>query len=395
MNETPTFTHRRQRYQSGSLTIERRSNGPDVWVYRWRESVGTGQSVQRKRIIGSTKEFPTESAARRAVDALRLDINAEAVSTSSMTIGELAKHYREIELGEESGKTNLTRDVYRHHLDAYILPKWGSERIGDIRAFRVEAWLKTLDKSDGTRAKIKAVFGVLYQHAMRYGWASRNPIREVRQSAKRQHEPDVLTPDEVTALLAALPAYARTMAVVAAVTGLRRGELVGLKWEDIDFDNGKIHIRRSLVDNVEGQPKTEASKRPIPLEPALAYALRQWQKQTSYAKPSDWVFASPFNVGRSPYYPGTVLQKVIRPAALGAGISKRIGWHTFRRTTATWLMANGETVKTAQELMRHATPTMTLGTYAQAITEDKRAAQSRITALLGLETGESKQAISA
>lgn len=392
---TSKLTLKRQRYQSGSLTTEKRSNGPDVWVYRWRESVGTAQSVQRKRIIGSTKEFPTESAARRAVDALRLDINAEAVSASPMTLNELGKHYREIELGEGSGKTALTRNVYGHQLDGYILPRWGSERIGDIRAFRIEAWLKTLDKSDATRAKVKAVFGVLYQHAMRYGWANRNPIREVRQSAKRQHEPDVLTADEVTALLAALPAYARTTAVVAAVTGLRRGELVGLKWEDIDFENGKIHIRRSLVDNVEGEPKTEASKRPIPLEPALAYALQQWQKQTNFAKPSDWVFASPFNVGRFPYYPGTVLQKVIRPAALGAGIQKRIGWHTFRRTTATWLMANGETVKTAQELMRHATPTMTLGTYAQAITEDKRAAQSRISTLLGLQSGEPKQAISA
>lgn len=69
---------------------------------------------------------------------------------------------------------------------------------------------------------------------MRYGWATRNPIREVRERAKRQREPDVLTPEEVTTLLAALPAYAWTMAVIAAVTGLRRGESVGLKWEDID-----------------------------------------------------------------------------------------------------------------------------------------------------------------
>jgi integrase len=108
----------------------------------------------------------------------------------------------------------------------------------------------------------------LYQHAMRFGWAERSPIREVRQSAKRRQEPDILTPEEVSALFAALPDYARTMAIVAAITGLRRGELVGLKWEDIE--NGKIHVRRSLVDQVEGEPKTEASKRSIPLEPALA-----------------------------------------------------------------------------------------------------------------------------
>lgn len=395
------LTLRRNRYQNGCLTIEKRSSGPNVWVYRWRESVGNGRKVQRKRIIGTVKEFPTETAARKKVDALRLEINAEAVSLMPMTVRELAGHYREIELGENCSKTMLTLAVYAHHLDRYIVPRWGTERIGDIKAFRIEAWLKTLNRSEATRAKIKAVFGVIYQHAMRYGWANRNPIREVRQSAKRRFEPDVLTPDEVTALLRALPEYARTMAVVAAVTGLRRGELIGLKWEDVDFVNGKIYIKRSLVNGVEGEPKTEASKRPIPLEPTLARAFRTWRERTCFAKPSDWVFASPYDVGKMPYCPGTVLQKVIRPAAVSVGIvgpdgaPKKIGWQTFRRTTATWLLANGETVKTSQELMRHATATMTLGTYAQAITEDKRAAQSRIAAMLGLTAGEQKQALSA
>ena len=386
---------KRARYQRGSLTTESRNIGPDVWIYRWRESTGSGKSVKRKRIIGTAHEYKTETAARKAVDALRLEINAEAVSGSPMTIRELADHYKEKELCDECGKTVRTRETYRQHLDHYIVPRWGAERVGDVKAIRIQSWLKSLDKAEGTKAKTKAVFSVLYQHAMRYGWAERNPIREVRQSAKRQREPDVLTPDEVTTLLAALPTYAHTMAVVATVTGLRRGELVGLKWKDIDFENGRIHVRRSLVDQIEGEPKTEASKRPIPLEPALASALKMWKREAVYTKPSDWVFASPYDLGRNPYWPSSVLQKVIQPAAREAGIPRRIGWHTFRRTTATWLLANGETVKTAQELMRHATPAMTLGTYAQAIEADKRMAQSRITALLGMPIGTAETAVSA
>lgn len=247
--------------------------------------------------------------------------------------------------------------------------------------------LKSLDKADGTKSKTKAVFSVLYQHAMRYGWAERNPLREVRQSAKRQHEPDVLTPEEVSTLVSLLPNHARAMAIVAAVTGLRRGELVGLKWEDVDFDNAKIHVRRSLVDQTEGQPKTEASKRPIPMEPALAFALSQWKGQTSFSNPGDWMFASPFTLGRTPYWPGMVLDNAIKPAVIAAGISKRVGWHTFRRTIATLLLSSGADIKVTQELLRHASPIMTLGTYAQAISNDKREAQSRITALFGLQTG--------
>ncbi len=389
----PTLT--RERYQAGSLTTEKRNNGPDVWVYRWREAVDKSRTVQRKRIIGTKKEYPTATAARKAVEALRLDINAESVSASPLTIREVAEHYKEKELGEGCGKTAKTRETYTQHIDSYIIPRWGSERIGDIKAFRVEEWLKALDKADGTKSKTKAVFSVLYQHALRYGWAERNPIREVRQSAKRQHEPDVLTPDEVSALVSRLPNHARAMAIVAAVTGLRRGELVGLKWEDVDFDNAKIHVRRSLVDQVEGEPKTEASKRPIPMEPALAFALSQWNGQTPFSKPGDWVFASPFNMGRTPYWPGMILERVIQPAAVDAGISKRIGWHTFRRTIATLLLSSGADIKVAQELMRHASPVMTLGTYAQAIPDDKRLAQGRVSELFGLQTGVENQAVSA
>jgi site-specific recombinase XerD len=169
------------------------------------------------RIIGAKREYPTEASARKAVDAFRLDINAEAVSASPMTVRELVEHYKELELGEGCGKTALPREVYLHNLDGYMLPRWGMERIGDIKAYRIQAWLKSLDKADATKAKIKGVFGVLYQHFMRYGWAVRNPIREVRQSAKRRHEPDILTTEEVMTLLAGLPDYARTMAIVAAV----------------------------------------------------------------------------------------------------------------------------------------------------------------------------------
>ena len=154
------------------------------------------------------------------------------------------------------------------------------------------------------------------------------------------------------------------MAIVAAVTGLRRGELVGLKWEDLDFENAKIHVSRSVVDRVEGEPKTEASKRPIPMTPALSFALSRWRGQTQYSKPGDWVFASRFDAGRTPYWPGMILERIIKPAARDLGIAKRIGWHTFRRTVATLLLSNGADVKVAQDLMRHASSVMALGTLA-------------------------------
>src|SRR6478752_7513527 len=103
------LTLRRDRYQAGSLTTEKRSNGPDVWVYRWREQADGTLRVKRKRIVGTIQEYRTESAARKAVDALKLDINAEVVSASMMIVRELVEHYKQTELCDGCGKTARTR----------------------------------------------------------------------------------------------------------------------------------------------------------------------------------------------------------------------------------------------------------------------------------------------
>jgi integrase len=83
------LTHKRERYQLGSLTIERRNAGSDVWVYRWREKYANGERVKRKRIIGTIDKYKTKSAAQRAVDGIRLDINATVAGTpTSRTVAE-------------------------------------------------------------------------------------------------------------------------------------------------------------------------------------------------------------------------------------------------------------------------------------------------------------------
>lgn len=99
-------------------------------------------------------------------------------------------------------------------------------------------------------------------------------------------------------------------------------------------------------------------------------------------QPEDLIFASMKKKGKQPYWPDTILTRCIRPAAIRAGITKRIGWHTFRHTFATLLKGNKEEVKVVQELMRHASARMTLDVYAQAVTPEKRRAQSRVAAML-------------
>ena len=247
----------------------------------------------------------------------------------------------------------------------------------------MKAWLKTIPFARGSKAKIRNIMSALFSHAMRWEWAQINPIANVRQSAKRLRTPDVLTPLEITALLAQLPEPLRTAAEIDAFTGsLRRGELIGLQWQDVNFEVHVIHVRRSVVMMVQGLPKTEASAKDVPLDSALAESLLKLKMSSPYNNPSDWVFASATMNGKQPYWPETLWRRYGKPAAERAGIQKRVGFHTFRHTYTTLLTQNNEDVKVVQELLRHANSRITLDLYAQAGMPEKRLAQSKVVKMV-------------
>ena len=164
-------------------------------------------------------------------------------------------------------------------------------------------------------------------------------------------------------------------------TGLRQSVLFALKWKYVDFKNKQLWVTRSIVQQVVGRCKTEASQKPVPLHDHLMSALRSWHRRTPYRRLESWVFASPQNRGKNPYWGQQLLRHHIRPVANKLGITKRIGWHTFRRTYSTLLRATGAELKVMQELTRHSTIRVTLDTYTQAITTEKRAAQTAVVSL--------------
>jgi integrase len=136
------------------------------------------------------------------------------------------------------------------------------------------------------------------------------------------------------------------------------------------------------VQNVIGVCKTESSQKPVPIHERLVEALREWYGGTPYQAPESWVFASPVHQGRWPYLAQELMRHHIRPAARKLGITKRIGWHTFRHTYSTLLRSTGAELKIMQELLRHSTIRVTLDTYTQAVTTEKRNAQDAVVALL-------------
>jgi len=252
----------------------------------------------------------------------------------------------------------------------------------------VEHWLRGLRRADGgpladaTKGKIRNIFSVLFNHAIRCEWLEqgRNPITFVRQSARRKKVPVVLESEseEIRAILSQLQPCFRLMVELVVTTGMRRSELFALRWGDVNFSDLAISIQRSVYHGIIGNCKTETSSKPMPLDERVAADLWLWKETTRHCNSEDWIFASPHKSGKDPYWPGTVLAKIIQPAAVRAGICKKVGWHTFRHTYSTLLVGNGENVKVVQELMRHAKAWTTLDLYTQARLVAKRQAQKRV-----------------
>lgn len=264
----------------------------------------------------------------------------------------------------------------------WVTPQWGECKLSDVRTVEVENWLRELLLANATKAKIRNVMHSIFAHACRNEWLMRNPISLVRQSAKRTKTPDVLDAEELRKLLAELRNPALAVVFLTSATGLRISEALGLKWSDMDFSSGAINLTRTVVHQHVGEMKTEASQKPVPMDGDLACVLQYWRTQTWYRQPTDWVFASPKMQGKQPYWPETLLRCYVQPAAKRVGITKRIGWHSFRRTFATLLKGTGEDVKTVQELMRHANSRLTLDIYAQALTPAKRAAHLKVVEMI-------------
>jgi integrase len=397
------------RYQNGSLRTITRKDGIERWQFRWRSRNPDGSLRPCKKTIGPVNEYPLRS--KKLQDqllSLRMTINTEAsTKLNSMTMSALVEHYQKVELAEpedeESGKAHSTRTRLRWLLNRWVIPRWGKAEIHAVKPVAVEQWLKTLSKissedreerlARGSRAKIRNAMSALYNHAIRWQFTDKNPITGpvkgsgVRVSAKRMSIPDILTVEEMQKMISAVLLRERVLIFLDMVTGLRRGELAGLKWGDIDFLNLQIDVNRSVVDQHVGRCKTEVSQKPVPIDEYIAADLLEWYRQTPYHAPTDWVFATDSNRagekrGKQPLWLCKVMCYHIQPMARKLGIQKRIGWHTFRRTYSSILKDNGEDVKVVQELLRHASTKVTLDVYAQALTPAKRAAQRKVVLMI-------------
>lgn len=260
---------RKPRYQKGCVSLSMNGSGESVWIYRWRETLPDGRRVARKKQIGMVERYPSKAAAERAVAGFRMAINADSPGDhKAITMEMLVQHYRETELidnGEE-GKAYSTRDRYDSCLSRWITPRWGGYRLSDVKTIAVEQWLRKIERASATKARIRNLMSALFNHEIRWEFTDRNPITGpvrgsgVRQSSKRERIPEILEVEEMRGLLAELALRERVLVFLDMATGLRRGELAGLQWRDVDFQNLLMRVERSVVDGVVGNARRKHRK---------------------------------------------------------------------------------------------------------------------------------------
>jgi integrase len=183
-----------------------------------------------------------------------------------------------------------------------------------------------------------------------------------------------------------------TMIVLVAATGIRASEMLGLRWSDIRWERSEIKIRQTYVHgNIQPGAKTKLSKSTVTMHPVLAQLLKDWRAETSYAADDDYVFASSKLGGKKPRFGSMVVEDYLQPAAIRAGVLevkdgkrcidgefvKRFGFHTFRHSLTSWLMANGENPQIVRAMLRWTNLNM-LAHYAHGFKSDKLEAQGAV-----------------
>jgi integrase len=287
-----------------------------------------------------------------------------------------------------------TAERYRQLIVNQIRPHLGTMPVQRVKPVHLNSLYATLLKSGGIDGGALAALTVghvhrllrrMLGHAAQWGVIASNPAALVGPPRVAQTEIEIIREDEIKIVLNALrnrdlPLY--TIATVALATGMRRGELVALRWKDIDLDGGKLRVEQSLEQTRAGlrfkSPKTKHGRRTITIPPAVVSDLRaHWKAMQEQrlalglgrSAPNDLVFTM---WDGSPRKPNALTNDWLRASAI---IGRRINLHALRHTHASSLIAAGIDILTISRRLGHANPKITLSVYGHLYgnTDDKAA----------------------
>lgn len=369
----------RRRYQAGCLF--KRGKRRKVWVARWREDVllegGQLGRLHRSVVLGTVAELPTKRHALTKLEEQLRPVNQGATRPeASMRFGVFAETQWSA-LVLPTLKLS-TQHGYKNVLNKHVLPYWREWRLRDIGKLDVQQFVADKFRQQlgwqTVRNSWTLLSGIL-ETAVEYGYLTVNPARGVKfpQQAARE-APAIIAGDDFAKLLNEVDEPYRTMVELIAATGLRIGELLAVRWRALDLEIGTLAVRESVYEGKLQRPKTQKSRRTIPLGPHAVTSLKAHRDRSTRKGDDDLVFP---NKSGEPLRESKLLQRVLQPAAERAGLG-RVTWHQFRHIQSSLLNDLRVPVKIAQEQLGHASIQTTLNIYTHVVDASHRAAIEQI-----------------
>jgi integrase len=341
---------------SGHVFRVARVRGP-VWYAKYR--LPDGRQVQRKVGAAWTERGrpPVGYFTKRTAEAWLRDLLVDARRSASAGPGEqpiaatfadaAAEWLRFIE--QDRRRKPSTVGGYASIVRTQLLPTFGSMPLESITPDTIDAWLARTAGSVSSRRKSLVLLHGIFRRARKVWGLRVNPVADVEKPPlARSGDIEVFSPEEVWALVRAAGAELDgALYLTAAFTGLRMGELLALRWRDVDFAGSTVRVRASFYNGNLSTPKS-GKVRAVPLAPDVATALAQLGRRENWVGDDDLVFAGE----GGDHLDASALRRRYK-TALAAASLRRLRFHDLRHTFGTRMIAKAD-IRRVQEWMGHA-----------------------------------------
>ncbi len=341
---------------AGHLLVRRTRAGHESWYGKW---YADGRQVWRK--IGPKRPPGGKTGLTRGEAEKRLrELQADVSPAPRERVGVAEAGEALIAHLVALGRKAATVEAYESILRVHLAPYFAGRSLDAIEADDLEGFVRATAAEGKSAKTIRNALGFMhsiYEFALRKGWAKANPCKLI-EKPRDDGDPEIrfLDPEELDAVVRAEAAgrddLAPTLALIyltAGMTGLRQGELIALRWRDVDWAAGKVRVRRSYVRGEFGSPKSRRGFRSVPLADELAGELDRHFQASRFRGDDDLVFAHP-RLGRP--LDRTKVRKRFKAALRAAGV-REVRFHDLRHTFGTRAAAVGTPLRTLQEWMGH------------------------------------------
>ncbi|MGZ8408681.1 MAG: tyrosine-type recombinase/integrase [Hyphomicrobium sp.] len=361
--------------------LRQRSNGSWELKYDLPPDPKTGERRTAFKTFRGGKRAAQQDLARLIAEAA----SGNPVAPSKLRVGEFLDRWLE---ATRPSKSLRTHDWHTYLMQAHIKPALGRLELQKLSALDVQAFIAGLGRADGKGAlgqrtvrHIIATLSTALRQAVGWGLLRENPVGRIKLPAMEHQPARALDDDEVSSLLEASEGSAlRTPILLAFGTGMRRGELLALRWSDMDFEAGVVTVARALEQSKAGlrfkSPKTRAGRRKVRLPTSVVAALKahrlaqaEWRLRLGLGRDDvDLIFPNALGGGWRPQD----FSEAFARLAKAAGI--RCTFHELRHTHASQLLRDGVPLPAVSGRLGHASPAITLGVYSHAMPGSDEAA---------------------